>query len=29
VLMVYGVISKRLFRRQTAYWAAETAKDEG
>jgi hypothetical protein len=22
VLMVYGVIPKRLFRRRTAYWAA-------
>lgn len=29
VLMVYGVIPKRLFRRKTKYWAAETAKGEG
>jgi acetamidase/formamidase len=29
VLMVYGVIPKRLFRRKTKYWAAETARGEG
>jgi len=29
VLMVYGVIPKRLFRRKTKYWAAEAARGEG
>jgi len=29
VLMVYGVIPKRLFRRKTKYWAAEAARNEG
>lgn len=29
VLMVYGVIPRRLFRRGSDYWAAKKAKDEG
>jgi acetamidase/formamidase len=29
VLMVYGVIPKRLFRRKMEYWAAEAAGGDG